>query len=88
MVTTIKLDNDVADFFQKRSESQNRSIDQVTNEFLRSEIEARSKRQEIEEHFRVRTFSSDYAPGVDRTKLNQLNDQFEVDSYIDKQQQP
>ncbi len=87
MVTTIKLDNDVADFFQKRSESQNRSIDQVANEFLRREIETRSKRQEIEEHFRFRTFSSDYAPGVDRTKLNQLNDQFEVDSYVNKQRQ-
>ena len=88
MVTTIKLDNDVADFFHERSKSQNRSIEQVANEVLRREITTDEDRQEIEDHLRLRSFSSDYAPGVDRTKLNRLNDQLEIDAYIEKDERP
>ena len=86
MVTTIKLDNDVADFFHERSKSQSRSIDQIANDVLRREIDNHAAREKAEEHFRRHSFSSDYAPGIDRTNFNHLYDQLEIDAYIEKHQ--
>lgn len=84
MVTTIKLDNDVADFFHERSKSQSRSIDQVANDVLRREIDKQAVREKAEEHLRRHSFSSDYAPGVDRANFNRVYDQMEIDAYIEK----
>ncbi len=84
MPTTITLDADVAEFFKEQSRLLNKPLEQVANETLRRDIPPRLQKKKKPPKFRVKPFKGGFAPGVDPTQLNRLNDQLEVEEYVRK----
>lgn len=80
MRTTLTLDDDVADFLKMQSRLQDRSFKQVVNDVLRRGMAPGSPGPE-EPPYRVVPNRSGLLPGVDPLRLNQLNDQLEVDDF-------
>jgi hypothetical protein len=83
MRTTLTIDDDVASEIEARMRTDGRSFKDVVNELLRKGLRVTSKpapRPPIE----IRTFSSDWLPGVDRLRLNALNDELEIESFLEK----
>lgn len=82
MRTTLTIDNDIADYLREQCRLHERSFKQVVNETLRRGMSP-SANEKPRKPFKVKTFSSGYAPGVDRLKLNQLMDELD-DEYYEK----
>ena len=80
MRTRVTLDNDVADFLKEKARLLNKPFKQVVNETLRLGMSV-SVREAPANQFRVVPISSGFVPGVDPLKLNQLNDQLEVEEF-------
>ncbi len=82
MRITLTIDDDLADALERRAKRLGVSFDQVINETLRCGLAA----QEAEDRpvFRVRPFRSGFRPGIDPLKLNQLNDELEVQAFLAK----
>ncbi len=82
MRVTLTIDDDLADALEQRTKLLGVPLDQVVNETLRRGLAA----QEVEERpvFLVRPFRSGFRPGVDPLKLNQLNDELEVQAFLEK----
>ncbi len=78
MRTTLTLDEDVADFLKEKARLLNKPFKEVVNETLRLGMSA-AGRESPDPQFRVVPIRSGLAPGVDPLKLNQLNDQLEVE---------
>ena len=87
----LTLDDDIADYLKERGRLDNKPFERVVNETLRRGMEAGDDAAEpnVEgdgdgkpEPFRVVTFSSEFAPGVDETKLNQINADIEMEELI------
>ncbi len=83
MRTTLTLDDDLADALKQRAKLLDVPFKQVVNEALRRGLAPDSP--EDRPVFRVRTFRSGFRPGVDPMKLNQLNDQLEVEDFLEEQ---
>ena len=90
MRTTLILDDDIADYLKERGRLHNKSLEWVVNETLRQAMEA-GKAPEADsesdgdgkpEPFKVVPFSREFAPGVDETKLNQINADLEMEELI------
>lgn len=84
MRTTVTLDPDVAERIQQASLSGKRSQKAIINEALRSGL-GLAHEQKVEEQFRVRPIRSAFRSGVDIGKLNQLADEVEAESYVQKE---
>ena len=82
--TTIELDRDVADFLAVECQHRGKTLVEVANEKLRESMRRGRRQKDRREPVELKTFSSEYAPGVDPTRLNQLYDQMEIDDYIRK----
>ena len=82
MRTTLTIDNDIADYLREQTRLHEKSFKQVVNETLRRGMSP-SANEKPRKPFKVKTFSSGYAPGVDRLKLNQLMDELD-DEYYEK----
>ncbi len=82
MRITLTIDDDLADALQRRAKRLGVPFDQVVNETLRRGLAA----QEAEDRprCRVRPFRSGFRPGIDPLKLNQLNDELEVQDFLEK----
>lgn len=80
MRTTLTLDEDVADFLKAQSRLQDRPFKQVVNEVLRRGM-APAQQGPAPREFRVVPNRSGLVRGVDPLRLNQLNDQLEVDDF-------
>lgn len=82
MRTTLTLDDDVADSLKEHARLHGKPFKQVVNDALRRGMSP----SEPEERpiFRVVPFSSGFRPGVDPLKLNQLNDELEVQEFIER----
>ena len=80
MRTTLTLDEDVADFLRAQSRLHDKPFKQVVNEVLRRGMAPGPQESELPE-FRVVPNRSGLVPGVDPLRLNQLNDQLEVDDF-------
>ena len=80
---TLTLDKDLADALKERARDLNQSIKQVVNDALRQGLSA-SVKESPRPPYRVKPFNSGFAPGVDPTKLNQLNDQLELEEFLRK----
>ena len=80
MRTTLTLDDDVADFLKLQSRLQDRSFKQVVNEVLRRGMAPGSQEPELPP-YRVVPNRSGLVPGVDPLRLNQLNDELEVEDF-------
>ena len=74
------LDNDVADFLKEKARLLNKPFKQVVNETLRRGLSLIARETPSPE-FRVVPIHSGFVPGVDPLKLNQLNDQLEVEEF-------
>ena len=80
---TLTLDKDLADALKERARAQSKTIKQVVNDALRQGLKAGVK-ESPREPYRVKPFHSGFAPGVDPTKLNQLNDELELEEFLRK----
>lgn len=80
MRTTLTLDDDVADFLKEQSRLRGRPFKQVVNEVLRRGMVSGPRGTEPP-RFRVEPNRSGLVPGVDPLRLNQLNDQLEVEDF-------
>ena len=81
MRTTLTLDDDVADFLKEHSRLHNKPFKQVVNEVLRRGM-APGVKKSPSPRFRIVPNRSTLFPGVDPGKLNQLNDQLEVEDVV------
>ena len=81
MRTTLTLDDDIARSLKEQARLLNKPFKQVVNDTLRRGMSptVREKR----EPYRVKPIHSGFAPGVDPEKLNQLNDELEVEHYLE-----
>lgn len=80
MLTTLTLDDDIADFLKKQAQLLNKPFNEVVNEALRRAMSpATGEPPRLE--YRVMPNRSGLAPGIDPLRLNQLNDQLEVDDF-------
>ena len=80
MRTTLTLEDDIADSLKEQAKLLNKPFKQVVNDALRRGMAPSSVREPAAE-YRVVPHSSGLAPGVDPLKLNQLNDQLEVEDF-------
>ena len=81
MRTTLTIDGDIADYLREQSRLHEKSFKQVVNETLRRGMMPYVN-SKARKPYKVRTFSSPYAPGIDRLRLNQLNDELEVEDFL------
>ena len=82
MRTTLTLDDDLADALKQRAKLLDVPFKQVVNDALRRGLAPEAP--EDRPVFRVRPFRGGFLPGIDPLKLNQLNDQLEVEDFIEK----
>ena len=78
MRTTLTLDDDVADFLKMQSRLLDRSFKQVVNDVLRRGMAVGAQAPDLPT-YRVVPNRSRLVPGVDPLRLNQLNDELEVE---------
>ena len=81
MRTTLTIDNDIADYLREQTRLHEKSFKQVVNETLRRGMSPTAN-EKPRKPYKVRTFSSEFMPGVDPLKLNQLNDELEVEDFL------
>lgn len=86
MRTTLTIDSDIAERLRQEAASGRRSLKEIVNDCLRAgfglkEIKSRKK-------FHIQPHSSQYLPGVDRLKLNQLVDELDAESFIISRSKP
>ena len=81
---TVELDQDVANLLAEECRNQGKTLVEVANAKLRESMQGEKKHSGQRGRIQIKTFSSEYAPGVDPTRLNQLYDQMEIDDYIRK----
>lgn len=82
MRTTLTLDSDVAERIRQESLSGKRSQKQIINEALRRGLQTDTP-VPAPAPFRVKPFHSNFRPGIDTGKLNQLADELEVEAQLE-----
>ena len=81
MRTTLTLDDDIARFLKEQARLLDKPFKQVVNDTLRRGMSPAA--WEKRAPYRVKPLSGGFAPGVDQEKLNQLNDELEVEHYLE-----
>ncbi len=82
MRTTLTLDDDLAYALKQRARLLDQSFKQVVNDTLRRGLSPEGT-DAPRRPYRVRTFSSAYAPGVDRLRLMDLADDLDDEQYLE-----
>lgn len=82
MRTTLTLDDDLAERLKQAAARDNKPFKDALNDTLRAGLGLRDKPARKTRKFAVRTFRSCLKAGIDETKLNQLGDQLEVESFL------
>lgn len=82
MRTTLTLDDDLADELKQRAKALGVPFEQVVNDTLRRGLGLEAP--EDRPVFRVRPFRGGFRPGIDPLKLNQLNDELEVEDFLEE----
>ncbi len=85
MRTTLTLDDDLAEALKERAKLLDVPLNQVVNDTLRRGLAP--KGPEDRPVFRVRPLRGGFRPGIDPLKLNQLNDQLEVEDFLEEQRE-
>ena len=80
MRTTLTLDDDVADKLREQARLQDKTFKQVVNDVLRHGMSPGAG-ETLKPEYRVVPNHSALAPGIDPMKLNQINDQLEVETF-------
>ena len=83
MRTTLTLDDDLADSLKERARLLDVPFKQVVNDALRRGLSPAAE-DAPRPKFRVVPFRGEFAPGVDPLKLNQLNDELQVEEFLTK----
>lgn len=84
MRTTLTIEDDVAKELESRMRREGRSLKAIVNELLRRGLASGDRPRSRERRVRIETFSSPFAPGVDVGRLNQLNDELELEDFLRK----
>ena len=82
MRTTLTLDDDVARQLRELVRRRGTSFKEVVNEALRAGLQRGHKPGPRLPAFRVEPTSSPFRSGVDVLRLNQLNDELEIDRLL------
>ena len=80
MRTTLTLDDAIAEKLREQARLQDRTFKQVVNDTLRRGMSPEVRDIPTPE-YRIVPNRSELAPGIDPTKLNQINDQLEAESF-------
>ena len=80
MRTTLTLDDDIAHSLKEQARLLNKPFKQVVNDTLRRGMSPAVG--ETRAIYRVKPLHGGFVPGVDPEKLNQLNDELEVEDYL------
>ncbi len=83
MRTTLTLDDDIAHSLRERARLLNKPFKQVVNDALRRGISPAVR--ETPAPYRVVPHHSGFVPGVDPLRLNQLNDELEVEDFLEQE---
>ena len=84
MRITVTLDYDLAAALKQQAKLLDVPFKQVVNETLRRGLSPAAA--DAPRRFRVVPLRSGFVPGIDPMKLNQLNDQLEVEDFIEEHQ--
>ena len=82
MRTTLTLDDDIVDSLKEQARLLDRPFKQVVNDVLRRGLSPTAR--EDRPVFRVQPFPGGLQPGIDPLKLNQLNDELQVQEFVEK----
>jgi cell division protein FtsB len=82
MRTTLTLDDDIADSLREQARLLDKPFKQVVNETLRRGLSPAVK--EHQAPYRIVPIHSGFLPGIDPLKLNQLNDELEVEDFLEE----
>ena len=80
MRTTLTIEPDVAERLRKELANGKQTLKQVVNERLR--IGFGFKQNRTKRPYKVEPHNSPYRPGIDRSKLNQIADEVEVEAVL------
>ena len=84
MRTTLTLDDDIADALREQARLFDIPFKQVVNDTLRRGLSPAMAIRETPAPYRVVPIHSGFAPGVDPLRLNQLNDELEVEDFLEE----
>ncbi len=86
MRTTLTLDDDIADSLRERARLLDKPFKQVVNETLRRGLSPGVSEEQAHYRtpYRVVPIHSGFVPGIDPLKLNQLNDELEVEDFLEE----
>lgn len=83
MRVTLTLDKDLADALEQQAKLLGVPFERVVNDTLRRGLARHAAADRPV--FRVRPLRGGFRPGIDPLKLNQLNDELEVQAFLEKQ---
>lgn len=81
MRTTLTLDDDVARRLQEKARHSGTSFKEVVNETLRQGLSRGEKPASPLPKFKVKAKARGFRSGVDVLRLNQLNDELEMEDF-------
>jgi hypothetical protein len=81
MRTTLTLDEDVARRLQEKARRSGASFKEVVNEALRQGLNRGEKPAAPLPRFKVKARARGFRSGVDVLRLNQLNDELEIEDF-------
>ena len=82
MKITLTLDDDLHEELKQRAQELDKPFKQVVNEALRRGLNGLE--EPPRKPVKLKTFSSGYQPGVDRTRLKQIDAEWELEEMIRK----
>ena len=83
MRTTLTIEPDVAEKLRRRMAQTKLPLKQTINEALRLGL-AQINQSKRSRKFRVEAHASGFFPGIDHDRMNQLADELEAESALDK----
>jgi Ribbon-helix-helix protein, copG family len=84
MRTTLTLDEDVAKQLQEKARRSGESFKEIVNETLRRGLRSGEKPARRLPRFEVKPKACGFRRGVDVLRLNQLNDELEIEGFQEK----
>ena len=84
MRTTITLDDDIAQVLERESKAKRVSFKEIVNSTLRRGLVAGSMSAISLPKVEFRPFGGGLLPGLDADRMNQLNDELEVEAFREK----
>jgi hypothetical protein len=85
MRTTLTLDDDLAEVLERESEARGVSFKVMVNTTLRRGLVAGSMNASAHPRVVSRPFGGGLLPGMDPDRMNQLNDELEIEGFRKKQ---